>query len=169
MLYLTGAARPNLAPPVWTLAYVRLAYGSLNLLTAAVIPTLLGLGIDFAVHLLSRYHEARGTGASVPEAVTIAVTRAGPGIVTAALTTAGAFLALGACDFRAFAEMGVATGVGLLLMMAISLALLPVMLVMPALSGLQRPPRAVQEGQGGGIVARLVVSHHRGVVLVGLQ
>lgn len=133
---------PLLVGLLWTLAFARLAFGHLNLVTAAFIATLLGLGIDFAVHLLSRFNELRGLGRAVPEATRAAILGAGPGILTGALTTAGAFVALAVNDFQAFSQLGVITGVGLLFVLGTTLVMMPAMLVLPKLRRFQGRPVA---------------------------
>lgn len=135
-----------------TLAVVWAVFGGLNLVTSAFLPTVLGLGIDFAVHLLSRYNEARRAGAQAVEAARAAVTRAGPGMVTGGLTTAGAFLALTVNEFKGFVELGVITAVGLVFSLFAALTIGTALLVHPKLGFLQQPPkaRARREGDGEG-------------------
>ncbi|MGM0578679.1 MAG: MMPL family transporter [Myxococcota bacterium] len=160
----------------WTLAFVRFAFGSLNLVTASFVATLLGLGIDFAVHILARFQEARRDGADLRRAVDEAVLGAGPGVLTGGITTAGAFFALAPTDFKAFSELGVMTGVGLILALLATLVVMPALLVMPKLRGLQGAP----PGERRGLMGRLpeVVVQHPWIfalagvvvaVLMGLQ
>lgn len=150
---------PLLLAIVWTLAFVRVAFGDLNMLTASFVSTLIGLGIDFSVHLLARYQEARSHGQRTEKAARVAVAAAGPGLLTGALTTAGAFFALAPCDFKAFRELGVMTGAGLLLALLATLFLLPALLVLPSLKRFQpkiepvRPEAAHVRGLPESIVA----------------
>ena len=125
-----------------TLAFVRLVFGTLNLVTSAFIVTLLGLGIDFAVHLLSRFNEARQQGQKTREAAQKALLGAGPGILTGALTTSGAFVALAASRFHAFSQLGIITGVGLVFVLLVTLTMMPAMLVHPKLSFLRAMVKA---------------------------
>jgi hypothetical protein len=53
----------------------------------------------------------------------------GQGIVTGALTTAGAFLAMGLTDFKGIQEMGIISGGGLVLCLIPMLTMLPVLLM----------------------------------------
>jgi hypothetical protein len=106
-----------------TLAAVRLLFGQLNLLTAGFVAVLLGLG-DFGVYLLRRYSEVR-RGADGPTAVREAFVRAGPGVLTATVTTSLAYLTTTTTEFTAFAELGVITTVGLLLMVLLTFLLMP--------------------------------------------
>lgn len=144
---------------VWTLAFVRVFFGSLNLLTASFVATLLGLGIDFAVHTLARYQEARREAASPAEAVEAALRSAGPGVLTGGLTTAGAFLALAPVEFKAFSELGIMTAFGLVVALLATFTVLPASLVIPRFERLQgrlhhAPPPSTRRG-----VPEWVVSH----------
>lgn len=152
---------PLLLALVWDLAFVRQAFGYLNIVTSSFMAVFMGLGIDFSVHLLARYQEARRAGADERAAASEAVLSAGPGILTGGLTTAGAFLALTTVEFKAFAEMGLMSGVGIALALIATLLILPAALVLPGLRGLQGkvavPRRRREEHHRG--VPELVVSH----------
>lgn len=123
------------------LALVRLTLGELNLITTAFIPTVLGIGIDFSVQLLARYNEARRTGAETIAAVETSIRSAGPGVLTAALTMAGAFLTLGVSPFKGFADLGLISAAGLLICLLAALVVGSAMLTWRPLAWLQRPPR----------------------------
>ena len=118
---------PILGANLVTLGFVTLAFGALNSFTAAAIPVLVGLGIDFGVHLLGRYREIRARGADVESAVAEAWERTGPPCVTAALTSSAGFLALYAAQFRGFSQFGVVLAFGLLMSLALVLVLVPVL------------------------------------------
>ena len=161
---------PLLTGLLMTLAFVRLAFGSLNLVTSAFIVTLLGLGIDFAVHLLSRFNEARQQGKEAKEAAEAALLGAGPGILTGALTTSGAFVALAASRFHAFSQLGIITGVGLIFVLLVTLSMMPAMLVHPSLSflvgGVATPRK--REGKPRIDLPGLVVRQRKLFVVAGL-
>jgi|GEM_PF-1190923 uncharacterized protein len=124
---------------ICTLAFVHFAFGGLNMMTSAFIATVLGLGIDFAVHLIARYNEARHRGEDSNVALKTAITRAGPGILTGALTTAGAFAALAVNEFKGFSEMGIISAVGLVLALLATITIGPAAVVL--IKGLQKVPK----------------------------
>ena len=160
---------PLLTGLLWTLAFVRLAFGSLNLITSAFIVTLLGLGIDFAVHLLSRFNEARQQGQPAREAAEAALLGAGPGILTGAMTTSGAFVALAASRFHGFSQLGIITGVGLIFVLLVTLTMMPAMLVHPSLSFLVGAVKKQRTGRAWGIdLPGLVVRQRKLFVAAGL-
>lgn len=102
--------------------------GSVNTYTSLGTAILLGLGIDFGVHLIGRYREERARGRTLEEAVVIAWDRTGPPCTTAAITSAAGFVSLAAARFRGFSQLGLVLAVGLLLALAFVLVTLPVLL-----------------------------------------
>src|SRR5205814_1347380 len=103
--------------------------GHLNILTVTFVPILIGLAIDYGVHLISRYEEELRHGKSEEAALTKALVYTGQGIFTGGFTTAGAFLAMGLTDFKGIQEMGVICGGGLLICLVPMVTLLPVLLL----------------------------------------
>ena len=65
----------------------------------AVIPMVLGIGIDFGIQILGRYEEELGHGRTIQEAVTDALQHTGVAIITGGSTTAAAFFTLCFNDF----------------------------------------------------------------------
>ena len=113
----------------YTLAFTTLSVGHLNILTITFVPMLIGLGIDFGVHLITRYEEELRHGKTAEAALTKAMVFTGQGIFTGALTTAGAFLAMALTNFKGIQEMGIICGGGLLVCFIPMMTMLPVMLL----------------------------------------
>jgi hopanoid biosynthesis associated RND transporter like protein HpnN len=113
----------------YTLAFATLTVGHLNILTITFVPILIGLAIDFGVHLVTRYEEELRHGKTAEAALTKAMVFTGQGIFVGALTTAGAFLAMALTNFKGIQEMGVICGGGLLVCFIPMMTLLPVLLL----------------------------------------
>ncbi len=113
----------------YTLAFTTLTVGHLNILTITFVPMLIGLAIDFGVHLVTRYEEELRHGKTEEAAMTKAMVFTGQGIFTGALTTASAFLAMAFTHFKGIQEMGIICGGGLLLCLVPMMTLLPVLLM----------------------------------------
>ena len=111
----------------YTFAFATLTVGHLNILTITFLPMLIGLAIDYGVHLITRYEEELRHGKTEPEALKRAMMFTGQGIFTGALTTAGAFAAMAFTDFKGIREMGIICGGGLMI------CFLPMMTALPAL------------------------------------
>ncbi|MSU56908.1 MAG: RND transporter [Pedosphaera sp.] len=113
----------------YTMAFTTATVGHLNILTITFVPILIGLAIDFGVHLVTRYEEELRHGKTNADALTKALVFTGQGIFTGCFTTAGAFLAMGFTDFKGIQEMGIICGGGLLVCLVPMLTLLPVLLL----------------------------------------
>jgi hopanoid biosynthesis associated RND transporter like protein HpnN len=113
----------------YTLGFATLTIGHLNILTVTFVPMLIGLAIDFGVHLITRYEEELRRGKTGEAALMKAMVYTGQGIFTGAFTTAGAFLTMALTNFKGIQEMGVICGGGLLICMVPMMTLLPVLLL----------------------------------------
>ena len=121
---------PVLVALVWTYGLVGLLYGSVNLLTGFLAAILGGLGIEHGIHLLGRYEALRREGKGSLEATREAFTHTGGAASISALVAAVTFLSLAISEFRAFREFGVIAGLGMMVVIA------AYVLVLPALLGL---------------------------------
>ena len=76
----------------WTFAFTGLVGIQLTAIDVAVMPLVVGLGIDFAVHLSRRYQEELHLGRSVAGAMETSLLHTGRALTLAMLTTVIAFL-----------------------------------------------------------------------------
>jgi predicted RND superfamily exporter protein len=106
-----------------------LILGRLNLMTSMFAVILIGLGIDYAIHIISVYGERRVIDKDAVSAMQETLVRSGPGIITAALTTAAAFFALAISVTQGIKEMGIVLGIGIICAMVTTVVLLPSILV----------------------------------------
>jgi hypothetical protein len=97
-----------------TMGIAALTLGSLNILTSAFAAILVGLGVDFAVHLYDRYQQERTSGADISTAIETTLTQTGEGIWTGAFTTIFAFGVLYFSRIRGIIELAFLVSVGLL-------------------------------------------------------
>ncbi|KPK73494.1 hypothetical protein AMJ87_01550 [candidate division WOR_3 bacterium SM23_60] len=108
---------------------VGITIGRLNLMTSMFGVILIGLGIDYAIHIISVYAERRSINGDAADAMEETFVRSGSGIITSALTTAAAFFALAISVTQGIREMGVVLGIGIICAMVTSMTLLPALLV----------------------------------------
>ena len=76
----------------WTFAFAGMLGIKLTALAVAVIPLVVGLGIDFAVHISRRYQEGLKSGNTVEESLLDAQMHTGQALSLAMMTTVIAFL-----------------------------------------------------------------------------
>ncbi|MBI3724319.1 MMPL family transporter [bacterium] len=127
----------------FTLAFAAIWPGHLNLISIVFLEILIGLGIDFGIHLISRYDEERTYGMEPGPALEAALGLTGRASAAGAMTTALAFMATLLADFRGIQEFGVIAAVGILFCLATMLVVLPAMIVLAdrGRGGMKRRPR----------------------------
>ena len=77
---------------IWTFAFGVLMGITFTAIDVAVIPLVVGLGIDFSVHISRRYQEGINAGNSVEESLLDSLTHTGRALSLAVITTVIAFL-----------------------------------------------------------------------------
>ncbi|MEM6273602.1 MAG: MMPL family transporter [Myxococcota bacterium] len=114
----------------WAAGAMTLTVGRLTVLSVAFTSVLIGLGIDFGIHIVARYEEQRGSGVERREALRQAVLRSGSGNIAGAMTTSLAFFGLLLGEFRGLAELGVIAGAGVLLCLLSSFLVIPALMTL---------------------------------------
>lgn len=114
---------------IWAIGTAALMVGKLNIMTQMMAVILLGLGIDFSIHLMSGFTERRAAGEGIAPALEKTFIQSGKGILTGGMTTATAFLAMAISHSRGMKEMGFVTGFGLLAILLSTMLFMPVLLV----------------------------------------
>ena len=113
---------------LWTLGLTGFVIKRLNILTAMYMIALIGLGIDYAIHLLTTFIQERDEGNSFTKSVALSLKKSGAGIVMGALTTAVAFFALTVAKSGIVKELGIVAGLGILCELLAMLILIPALL-----------------------------------------
>jgi hypothetical protein len=117
--YFLSAAVPLAGGVVWMLGAMSLAGRTITAANVVAMPLVLGLGIDYGVHIVHRLRTA-----SVEEA--LATT--GRAIVVASVTTVAAFATLCLAHTEALVGMGLAAATGIAACLLWSLVFLPALL-----------------------------------------
>ncbi|NJE05477.1 MFS transporter [Thermococcus sp. M36] len=117
---------PMFLGALWTVGFMGLAGIPFTQSLAGVISMIVGLGVDYGMHLSHRFMEELKEGNPKP-AVT-AVESVGPGILAGALTTAGGFLALLAGELPTIHDFGTTLAFGIFASMVASYMVTPVLM-----------------------------------------
>ena len=106
---------------VTTITYCQMAGLSFNFANVIVVPLLLGSGVDSGVHLVQRFR----LGATAGELLGTTTARA---VLASGATTIASFGALALTDHPGMASLGELLAIGVMLMLAANLLLLPALL-----------------------------------------
>ncbi len=149
---------------IWDVGLIRLIIGRLNMLTAFSAAMIIGLGIDFSIHLYSAYTEQRSLGIEKKTALSKSMITTGPSIIVGALTTACAFLALNMSQLDMLGELGTVMAIG------IGTTLVAVFWVLPALIILKKEKEgSIQKIKGQyPLIGSIAKGVHNHKVIVGI-
>jgi predicted RND superfamily exporter protein len=118
IIWMAGAAAA-LGPGVLGLT------GAFSQIAVAVPVLLVGLGIDYTVHLVARYRENRTAGAAPPASARIAMLTVGVALVLATMTTVAGFLSNLATPLPPIADFGVFAAAGIVAAFVVTGLLVP--------------------------------------------
>jgi uncharacterized protein len=112
-LPLVGMAFCLLLSCLIALTFGQLFFGRLSMVSVGFCAILVGLGVDFAILTIGRYHQARADGEPHQQAIATSVAKLGRAVFFGALTTAVGFLALVLSGAMSFSELGVLIAIGI--------------------------------------------------------
>ncbi|HEX3608352.1 MAG TPA: MMPL family transporter [Solirubrobacterales bacterium] len=110
----------------WSALVLWLSQIPLNPMSAALGALTIAIATEFSVILSARFHEERGGGLGVADALRAAYSRTGPAVLASAITVIAGFAVLIASDVPMLRDFGFVTVIDL------AVALLGVMLALPA-------------------------------------
>jgi uncharacterized protein len=112
-LPLLGMALCLLLSCLVALTLGQLLFGQLSMISVGFCAILVGLGVDFAILTIGRYHQARSDGEPHRQAIATSIAKLGRAVFFGALTTAVGFLALVLSGSMAFSQLGVLIAIGI--------------------------------------------------------
>lgn len=148
----------------WAMGITWLVVGQLNMMTAMMGVILVGLGIDFSIHIIAVFTEMRAAGNDIQASMKTTMNKAAIGVITGGFTTAAAFFTFMFTRTAGFREFGLSLGVGIIMTMVAAITVLPTMLVIRERILLKirkgakvKPPRDISYkslGKGAGLLAK---------------
>ena len=150
-------------------AFCGLHVFGISTFTASIMTTVvLAAACDYAVFLISRYHEFRREGLNPRLAAAMAGSRVSGVIIGSALTVAIANAAMLLADIAFFRTTGPAVAVSVLSTLVLSVTLIPAVLAVAGQRGMMEPRPVKPDGGFWGRMAGLVVKHPTRVLMAGL-
>ncbi|NIW04248.1 MAG: MMPL family transporter [Gammaproteobacteria bacterium] len=152
-----------LAGLIATGAFAAVAVGRLNLISIAFAVLYIGLAADFAIHFCARCRELLDAGHELRESLRQSAADVGASLLICASTTAIGFYAFIPTDFAGVAQLGLISGTGMFISLAVSLTVLPALISVmppPPRTGAAPPPLHVRTLA---LVGAGVLRHRTGV------
>jgi hypothetical protein len=108
------------------LGFLALMGWTLDMMTVLVVSMIIGMGIDYGIHVTHRFLEEQAGGeVSVAEALNTCIIRVGKPLMASTVCTAGAFLVISFSQMQPMRRFGLITALSLTVSFAASLLVLP--------------------------------------------
>ena len=104
--------------------------GELNLISVAFAVLFIGLSVDFSIQFATRYREERHTLGDLKQALTSATRHIGRPLTLAALSLVAGFFCFLPTKFHGVSELGLISGVGMIIAFIATMTFLPALLVL---------------------------------------
>jgi uncharacterized protein len=160
-----------LASLAMTLAFAYLLFGSINIVTSVVTAVLIGLYVDYSMHTVKRYSDELRKCNDSLLALEVTMAKTGSAIIISGITTSLSFFSIVVTNFKGLYELGIISGIGVILCLITTLFLMNSLLAWISKHGLQN----IQFGKPGNEVSYVIVSFanfimkkHRYIVLIGI-
>jgi len=112
---------------IWEFGVLKVTGWNFDLFTIMVSALVIGLGIDFSIHVIYRFREEYEKSGDPTKSLENTVLNVGKAVISATVTTAGAFFILG------LSSMSMMTRFGFLVAIVVVLAFLGAILVLPSI------------------------------------
>ena len=123
---LLGGVSVSVALASIYVSVVDIGHGTLTFLTPTLtVLLMLGLAVDYSVLQLRRTREERLKGKSIEESVGTSIKWAGQAVLTAGITVIVAYIVMAIANVPIFSDVGTAIALGVSILLAASLTLLP--------------------------------------------
>jgi hydrophobe/amphiphile efflux-3 (HAE3) family protein len=96
----------------------------------ALIPLLLGMGVDYSIYILSRYYEERGKGLRANKSAVISVSTIGTAVLMCMITTVIGFASFSISDLPPIQTLGILAGLGIFSTFVLATTLLPSIIIL---------------------------------------
>ncbi|KXA95328.1 hypothetical protein AKJ65_02040 [candidate division MSBL1 archaeon SCGC-AAA259E19] len=115
---------------LWMVGTIGLTGIPFTMVYVALVPIILGIGIDYTVHMLNRYYEEKANGSTAGESAVRSVRTVGIAVALTAITTIIGFASFGVSEIPPLRNFGFVAGGGILYIFILATTLLPSLLVL---------------------------------------
>jgi hopanoid biosynthesis associated RND transporter like protein HpnN len=141
--------------------FATVVVGQLNILSLAFAVLFIGLAVDYAIHLCLRYQELLGLGGEPFPAMRTSLQEVGPALMLCALTTGLGFYTFVPTNYTGMSELGLISGTSMFIGLAVSLTVLPAILLVFPLS--KKDFRFPSSGQGLKSIYQFPIRHGQAI------
>jgi len=154
---------------VWLLGVMGYVGIPFTMALVALVPLLLGICINYAIHIMFRYREERRNGRDAYKAIRACVGKTGTAVFVSALTTVIGFSSFLISELVPMRDFGILAMMGIIFAFVLVVTLLPALMALRDRKGTQDPSKFVVLGGGVSKLMEKVVMvgiHHKRPLMV---
>ncbi len=136
--YATATIIPVVLVAVWLYGFMYLAGFNLNYVTVTIAAISIGVGVDYSVHITSRFRQDLEAHMETRKALSHSAGQAGCALFGSAMSTVFGFAVIALAPMPMFAAFGLLTALMILMAFAASIFVLPSMLMFVAESDMKK-------------------------------
>jgi hopanoid biosynthesis associated RND transporter like protein HpnN len=144
---------------IWTIGFALLLVGRLNMISITFVVLFIGLGIDYSIQIVLRYKEFLSSGSLHKEAIEKAINASGNALLLCSLSTAIGFFSFVPTAYVGASELGLISGMGMLIILLASITVLPAMMNL-----IPQKKNLILRLAVGGLIARFIRKYSRSIV-----
>jgi predicted RND superfamily exporter protein len=148
---------------IWTLGLMSWLGWEISAFSLAIIPIVLGNGIDYSIHILNEYFEHRTKGLSDEESFEHTGSKAGVAMLLATLDTNVGLIAMTLCGMIALAQLGISAAFAMTCVLVLAWTFIPALTSLS--KGAKKAAVRFRPSKAMPAVAR-AVSKHKVITLV---
>ncbi len=151
-----------------TLAFAYFMFGGLNIVTSIVASVLIGLYVDYCILIINRFTKELKQNGNSLMAAEVTLTKVGPAIISSCLTTSLSFFSIVVTRFEGLYELGIASGIGVLLCLFSAFFLLIPLLIWLSSKTPDLAPQGQKISLGVNRLANLIYKKSRVILILSL-
>jgi len=109
---------------IWTFGTMAILNINFSALSVAIMPLIMGLGVDYSIHLFHKYIEERNKGEKAGDAIINAITNTGTALFLATITTCVGFLSFLTATIPPLRHFGFLCAIGIIYTFIVTITLL---------------------------------------------
>ena len=150
-----------------TLAVAYLIFGSLNIVTSIVAAVLIGLYVDYSMHMIKRYPDELSKNKDPKRALEMTLARTGSAFVISAFTTSLSFFSIVVTRFEGLYELGIVSGIGVIICLVTNIFLMSSLLLWAGRKGSEKIIAAQVPASGVETLIGFVTRYSRTIIFTG--
>jgi len=115
---------------MWAIGVMGYLGLTFTMIHVALVPLLLGMGVDYSIYMLNRYYEERGKGLFAKDSIGISIRTIGVAILLCMITTVIGFGSFSISDIPPLQVLGVLAAFGIFFDFVLAITLLPAIVVL---------------------------------------